>query len=162
MIGNLWGNPHSENLPAKLSGDMVDNIRAKALDFVGADPKYFDLVFVANATAAIKLVADAFRDIGEKTPTKGFWKPTPVSSGFAHLRQGTIIVSKMMRVLKNGSRGRSAASPEGENRPVWACSHIQASPILVDDGYHRTGPKEYGSTLNFEMSIPFSMLRLSP
>ncbi|KAF5582427.1 molybdenum cofactor sulfurase [Fusarium pseudocircinatum] len=73
MIGNLWGNPHSDNLPAKLSGDMVDNIRAKALDFVGADPKYFDLVFVANATAAIKLVADAFRDIGEKTPTKGFW-----------------------------------------------------------------------------------------
>src|SRR6478735_935015 len=73
MIGNLWGNPHSENLPAKLSGDMIDNIRAKALDFLGADPKYFDLVFVANATAAIKLVADAFRDIGEKTPTKGFW-----------------------------------------------------------------------------------------
>ncbi|KAL6919361.1 hypothetical protein FSST1_003387 [Fusarium sambucinum] len=73
MIGNLWGNPHSENLPAKLSGEMVDSIRAKTLDFLGADPEHFDLVFVANATAAIKLVADAFRDLGEKTPTKGFW-----------------------------------------------------------------------------------------
>ncbi|KAM0343865.1 hypothetical protein ACHAPU_008134 [Fusarium lateritium] len=73
MIGNLWGNPHSENLPAKLSGDMVDSIRAKTLDFLGADPEHFDLVFVANATAGIKLVADAFRDIGENTPTKSFW-----------------------------------------------------------------------------------------
>ncbi|KAF4455401.1 hypothetical protein F53441_2190 [Fusarium austroafricanum] len=71
--GNLWGNPHSENLPAKLSGEMIDNIRAKTLDFLGADPEHFDLVFVANATAAIKLVSDAFRDIGEKTPTKAFW-----------------------------------------------------------------------------------------
>ncbi|CAG7561736.1 unnamed protein product [Fusarium equiseti] len=73
MIGNLWGNPHSENLPAKLSGDMVDSIRAKTLDFLGADPEHFDLVFVANATAGIKLVADAFRDLGDKTPSKGFW-----------------------------------------------------------------------------------------
>ncbi|KAJ4173895.1 hypothetical protein NW754_012886 [Fusarium falciforme] len=73
MISNLWGNPHSENLPAKLSGEMVDNIRAKTLDFLGADPDHFDLVFVANATAAIKLVADGFRDLGEKTPTKSFW-----------------------------------------------------------------------------------------
>ncbi|KAL4730536.1 hypothetical protein ACLX1H_002572 [Fusarium chlamydosporum] len=73
MIGNLWGNPHSENLPAKLSGEMVDSIRAKTLDFLGADPEQFDLVFVANATAAIKLVADAFRDLGEKSPTKSFW-----------------------------------------------------------------------------------------
>jgi molybdenum cofactor sulfurtransferase len=73
MIGNLWGNPHSENLPAKLSGDMVDSIRAKTLEFFGADPEHFDLVFVANATAGIKLVADAFRDLGENTPTKSFW-----------------------------------------------------------------------------------------
>ncbi|KAF7560844.1 hypothetical protein G7046_g3277 [Stylonectria norvegica] len=73
MISNLWGNPHSENLPAKLSGDMVDGVRAKALEFLGADPEHFDLVFVANATAAIKLVADGFRDLGEKTPSKSFW-----------------------------------------------------------------------------------------
>lgn len=73
MISNLWGNPHSENLPAKLSGEMVDGVRAKALEFFGADPEHFDLVFVQNATAAIKLVADGFRDLGEKTPAKNFW-----------------------------------------------------------------------------------------
>lgn len=73
MINNLWGNPHSENLPAKLSGNMVDDIRARTLSFLGADPEHFDLVFVANATAAVKLVADAFRDLGEKSSTGGFW-----------------------------------------------------------------------------------------
>lgn len=73
MITNLWGNPHSENLPAKLSGNMVDDIRERALRFFGADPKHFDLVFVANATAGVKLVAEAFRDLGEKTPKGRFW-----------------------------------------------------------------------------------------
>ncbi len=32
------------------------------LRFFNADPNEFDVVFVANATAAIKLVAEAFRD----------------------------------------------------------------------------------------------------
>ena len=37
-------------------------MRARTLAFFGADPDEYDLVFVANATAAIKLVADGFRD----------------------------------------------------------------------------------------------------
>lgn len=73
MTNNLWGNPHSENAPARLSGDTIDSVRCKALHFLGADPKYYDLVFVANATAAVKMVADAFRDLAEKTPNKAFW-----------------------------------------------------------------------------------------
>ncbi|KAK8050365.1 pyridoxal phosphate-dependent transferase [Apiospora phragmitis] len=73
MLSNLYGNPHSENSPAKLSGENVDRIREKALTFLGADPAHFDLVFVANATAAIKLVADSFRDLAEKTKSGRFW-----------------------------------------------------------------------------------------
>lgn len=73
MMSGLYGNPHSANAPAKLSGDMVDDIREQALRFFGADPKHYDLVFVANATAGIKLVADAFRDLAEKTSTGTFW-----------------------------------------------------------------------------------------
>lgn len=52
---------------------MVDSIRNKALHFLGADPEHYDLVFVANATAAIKIVAEAFRDLGERTASKSFW-----------------------------------------------------------------------------------------
>ena len=73
MLSSLWGNPHSENLPARTSGEMVDNIRAKALSFLGADPEQYDLVFVANATAAVKLVADSFYNLGERTRSRNFW-----------------------------------------------------------------------------------------
>ncbi|KAI0969907.1 PLP-dependent transferase [Xylaria arbuscula] len=73
MITSLYGNPHSENSPARLSGDMVDQVREKLLGFFGASPKDFDLIFVANATAAVKLVADSFRDLGEKTKDRKFW-----------------------------------------------------------------------------------------
>lgn len=73
MSSNLYGNPHSANGPAKLSGQMVDDIREKTLSFFGADPKHFDLVFTANATAAIKLVADCFRDLAESTRSGSFW-----------------------------------------------------------------------------------------
>lgn len=73
MSSNLYGNPHSANEPAQRSGYVVDSVRRKALCFFGADPEHFDLVFVANATAGIKLVADAFRDMGEKTRSGSFW-----------------------------------------------------------------------------------------
>ncbi|AEO66009.1 uncharacterized protein THITE_2048359 [Thermothielavioides terrestris NRRL 8126] len=67
LLANLYGNPHSANRPAALSGDVVDCARARALRFLGADPRHFDLVFAANATAAIKLVADAFRDLAARS-----------------------------------------------------------------------------------------------
>lgn len=73
MITNLWGNPHSENTAAKISGEMVDRVRAKTLEFFGADAEHYDLVFVANATAGVKLVAEAFRDLGQQTASKSFW-----------------------------------------------------------------------------------------
>lgn len=72
-MSGLYGNPHSANEPAKVSGDAVDDIREQALRFFGADPKHYDLVFVANATAGIKLVADSFRDLAEKSRTGTFW-----------------------------------------------------------------------------------------
>lgn len=53
---------------SQLSAQRVDDIRLRALRFFNADPNEFDLVFVANATAGIKLVADAFRD-----SPRGFW-----------------------------------------------------------------------------------------
>lgn len=73
MTSNLYGNPHSANNPAERSGHVVDSVREKALRFFGADPKHFDLVFVANSTAGIKLVADGFRDLAEKTRSRSFW-----------------------------------------------------------------------------------------
>lgn len=73
MSSNLYGNPHSTNRPAERSGHLVDEVRQKTLNFFGADPEHFDLVFVANATAGVKLVADSFRDLAENTRSGDFW-----------------------------------------------------------------------------------------
>lgn len=77
LAANLYGNPHSECAPAQLSTRKVDGTRDKTLRFFGADPEYFDLIFVSNATAGIKLVMDSFRDIGNASTnsedSRGFW-----------------------------------------------------------------------------------------
>ncbi|KAL5121836.1 hypothetical protein ACEQ8H_000051 [Pleosporales sp. CAS-2024a] len=68
MVSNLYGNPHSASAASQLTTCRIDDIRLRLLDFFNADPREFDVVFVANATAGIKLVMDAFRDQKE-----GFW-----------------------------------------------------------------------------------------
>ena len=46
----------------------MEDIRVQVLSLFNADPNHFDVVFVANATAAIKLVAECLRD-----HPGGFW-----------------------------------------------------------------------------------------
>ena len=61
MITNLFGNPHSASLSSQLSTLRIDDVRLRVLNFLNADPTEFDVVFVANATAGIKLVVEALR-----------------------------------------------------------------------------------------------------
>ena len=69
MITNLYGNPHSASTPSAVAGHRVDAVRERALRFFNADPADYDLIFVANATAAIKLAVDCFRDYAASTNT---------------------------------------------------------------------------------------------
>ncbi|KAJ5288408.1 hypothetical protein PENANT_c076G03595 [Penicillium antarcticum] len=69
MVSNLYGNPHSMSQSSQRSTQRTEDVRLRALEFFNADPDEFDLVFVANATSAIKLVAESFRD---QNP-QGFW-----------------------------------------------------------------------------------------
>lgn len=57
---NLYGNPHSHNPSSKLASDSIDSVRLRVLGLFNANPSEYDVVFCANATAAIKLVADSF------------------------------------------------------------------------------------------------------
>ena len=68
LTSNLLGNPHSASASSQQSTRIIDDTRLRVLRFFNASPEDFDVVFVANATAAIKLVADAFRD-----SDGGFW-----------------------------------------------------------------------------------------
>ncbi|KAL2199277.1 pyridoxal phosphate-dependent transferase [Corynascus similis CBS 632.67] len=61
MTSTLFGNPHSASTSSQLSTARIEDIRLRVLSFFNADPAEFDLVFVANATAGIKLIADALR-----------------------------------------------------------------------------------------------------
>lgn len=61
MTVNLFGNPHSASASSQLSMQRIESVRLRVLQFFGADPNEFDVVFVANATAGIKLVAEAMR-----------------------------------------------------------------------------------------------------
>jgi molybdenum cofactor sulfurtransferase len=61
MMSNLYGNPHSASTSSQLSTTRIENTRLSVLKFFKADPEHFDVVFVANATAGVKLVMDAFR-----------------------------------------------------------------------------------------------------
>jgi len=62
MMSNLLGNPHSASPSSQLSTNRIEDTRLKALSFFNADPNQFDLIFVANATAGIKLVMEALRE----------------------------------------------------------------------------------------------------
>lgn len=68
MIANLYGNPHSASNSSQLTTRRIEDIRLHLLGLFKADPAEFDVVFVANATAGIKLVMEAFRDQEE-----GYW-----------------------------------------------------------------------------------------
>lgn len=61
MISNLYGNPHSASASSLSSTKRIEDTRLRVLRFFNASPEDFDVVFVANATAGIKLVLDAFR-----------------------------------------------------------------------------------------------------
>jgi molybdenum cofactor sulfurtransferase len=61
MTSSLLGNPHSASPSSQLSTARIEDTRLRALQFFNADPAEFDLIFVANATAGIKLVAEAMR-----------------------------------------------------------------------------------------------------
>lgn len=64
MNTNLFGNPHSKSPSSVRSTVRIGRVRARILDFFKADAENFDIIFVANATAAIKMVMDGVRDHG--------------------------------------------------------------------------------------------------
>ncbi len=68
MVSTLYGNPHSTSNASQLTTRRIEDVRLRLLRLFNADPLEFDVVFVANATAGIKLVMDAFRDHED-----GFW-----------------------------------------------------------------------------------------
>ncbi|KAF5988451.1 molybdenum cofactor sulfurase [Fusarium coicis] len=62
MTTVLYGNPHSASPSSQQSASRVEDARMNLLTFFGADPAEYDVVFVANATAGVKLVVESIRN----------------------------------------------------------------------------------------------------
>jgi selenocysteine lyase/cysteine desulfurase len=56
----ILGNPHSESAPSLASTSAIDAARLLTLRLLDADPDVYDVVFTANATGAIRIVAEGF------------------------------------------------------------------------------------------------------
>ena len=60
MKTSILSNPHSDASKPSFSALMVEQTRQKVLKLFNADPDHWDVVFTANATAAVKLVMECF------------------------------------------------------------------------------------------------------
>ncbi|MEO8576147.1 MAG: aminotransferase class V-fold PLP-dependent enzyme [Gemmatimonadales bacterium] len=67
MRRSVFGNPHSENGPSRMSTRLIERAKSKLLAFLDASPDEYVVCFTANTSAAIKLVAEGFQ-FGERAP----------------------------------------------------------------------------------------------
>ena len=56
----IFGNPHSGSLSSMASTSLVEDTRKRILRFFNAPPDVYTVVFTQNATAALKLVGEAY------------------------------------------------------------------------------------------------------
>jgi molybdenum cofactor sulfurtransferase len=60
LRGEVFGNPHSVNPTSRPMTELVESARAAVLRHARADPAEYTCVFPADASAALKLVGEAF------------------------------------------------------------------------------------------------------
>ena len=60
LLGRVLGNPHSESPTSRLSTGFVERARRHVLEYFGASPDEYVVVFTANASHALKLVGESY------------------------------------------------------------------------------------------------------
>ncbi|GJR66145.1 molybdenum cofactor sulfurase isoform X1 [Tanacetum coccineum] len=60
LTSNVYGNPHSQSSSSITTSDIVEDARLQALNICNASPKEYKCIFTSGATAALKLVGEAF------------------------------------------------------------------------------------------------------
>lgn len=49
LTQNCFGNPHSRNIPSKITTDLIDQTRIELLNFFHADPNEYALIFTSGS-----------------------------------------------------------------------------------------------------------------
>jgi selenocysteine lyase/cysteine desulfurase len=60
LLGDVLGNPHSENPTSRDSTARMERARRRVLEFLHADSAEYDVAFTTNASAALRLVGESF------------------------------------------------------------------------------------------------------
>ncbi|WCJ37029.1 Molybdenum cofactor sulfurase [Euphorbia peplus] len=60
LNANVYGNPHSQSEASAATLDIVREARQQVLDYFNASPKDYRCIFTSGATAALKLIGEAF------------------------------------------------------------------------------------------------------
>lgn len=60
MVSMVAGNPHSVSPASNTSNNLMAATRRRILEFVNASPEEYAVIFTANATAAARLVGEAY------------------------------------------------------------------------------------------------------
>jgi molybdenum cofactor sulfurtransferase len=60
LCRGVFGNPHSRNPTSLAATQLCEAARARVLEYFNADPDLYEVVFTLNASAALKLVGEAF------------------------------------------------------------------------------------------------------
>ena len=61
LLSHGAGNPHSVSPASEISNNLISQTRTRVLKFLNAPPDEYTVVFTANATAAARLVGEAYR-----------------------------------------------------------------------------------------------------
>ncbi|KAJ9562674.1 hypothetical protein OSB04_007834 [Centaurea solstitialis] len=60
LTTNVYGNPHSQSSSSLATSDIIEDARHQVLKICNASPKEYKCIFTSGATAALKLVGEAF------------------------------------------------------------------------------------------------------
>ncbi|XP_069075622.1 molybdenum cofactor sulfurase isoform X2 [Pleurodeles waltl] len=60
LTGNVYGNPHSQNISSKLTHDTIEHVRNRVLQHFNTTAEHYTVIFTSGSTEAIKLVAETF------------------------------------------------------------------------------------------------------
>lgn len=60
LLENTFGNPHSSNPTSQAATRYVESARAFILEYFGADPAEYEVIFTTNASGALKIVGESY------------------------------------------------------------------------------------------------------
>ncbi|KAH8342704.1 hypothetical protein KR084_001054 [Drosophila pseudotakahashii] len=151
---NVICNPHT----CRLTGDFVDQVRFKVLEFFNTTAEDYHVIFTANATAALSLVADNF-DFGssgdfhfcqenhtsvlgmrERVQANGIYmlKETEISAGLAN-GNGKVVQEGSRKAGNSLVTFSAQCNFSGYKIPLEAIGRIQ------NDGLSQAGKRIWGS-----------------